>query len=191
MIFLCDVDEVLCDFSTPVLRMAEEMFGVRHPITEWDLFAPFTEEQVHMLRNEISREGFCESLNVVDGAQESVEATRWLGFDVYALTSPWRSRTWSYERMAWLSRYFGIDKDHIISTGAKSLVRGDLFLDDCPDHVMAWHKARTDALHRGMMMHTPFNAHATVADSFRVRTWAQVIDGACQVAHELATGVAS
>lgn len=85
--------------------------------------------------------GFCENIRPQKAAVEAVAKLRELA-DVYVVTSPWDSSpTWMYERLHWVHRHFDIPRGHVIQTGRKHLVRGDIFVDDKPSHVVEWQAA--------------------------------------------------
>jgi 5'(3')-deoxyribonucleotidase len=67
---------------------------------------------------------------------------------VVAVTTRFKpSKTWAFERDAWLSELFGFNTDDdIIYTGAKELVYGDVFVDDKPDNIIKWKKRHPNGL---------------------------------------------
>lgn len=169
-----DSDEVLSAFQEAVLDIASQSFGRRYTVADlkdWDLFSIFNEEETEYLRHEVSRPGFCASLPVLEGAREAVETLRLLG-DVYVVTSPFTSQTWVYERTWWLNKHFGFDRNHVIHTSAKHLVRVDAFLDDRPKNVIDWSREHPKSL--AMLWPLP-NTAGYPMTKYRVEDWPDVI----------------
>lgn len=173
---LVDVDDVLCDFKSPVLALMEELFGLAVDLSKfeaWDLFTVLSPEQQEVLFREISRSGYCYELLPHTGAKEGIENLRQLS-EVVIVTRPFISPTWVYERMRWLIEHFGFDEHTIINTAAKHMVRGDAFLDDNPHNVLRWTEEHPQGV--GMMWATPNTERIPGCDHIRVRTWTEVYD---------------
>ena len=173
---LIDVDEVLADFQTPVLKVMSQLFGSdvrKEHFKTWDIFENLTKEQVQSVFSHINVTGFCSALEPTPGSQDAIEKLKGLG-DVYIVTSPvLSSPTWVHERSEWLWRYFSIPSKHVIHTSAKYLVRGNALLDDRPDHIRNWKTENPEGL--GMMWHIP-NTAELPHDDIRVKSWQEVIE---------------
>lgn len=90
---------------------------------------------------QICKPGFCEDLRPHAKALEAVEQLQSIG-EVFVVTSPWASSpTWMYERMHWVAEHFHIPREHVIQTGRKHLIRGDVFVDDKLEHIVEWSAA--------------------------------------------------
>ena len=174
---LTDVDEVLCDFQSPVFEMAKQIFGKdvgphSYDGTVWDIFAAFTPEETKVLLAECEKPGWCASLKPLPGAQEAVAELR-KHVDLFAVTSPFHSTTWVYERERWLAEHFGFERSQIVHTSAKYLVCGDVLLDDKPDHITAWQAEHPDGL---AMLWPIANTRNLPLDKWRVKDWPDVLD---------------
>ena len=172
--FLFDADEVLLDFQSACFDILRKFNGrvlTAQDYEVWDFFAELTPEETAYIRGEVSKPGFCRHLKPLPGAQAAVEQMREM-VDVYALTSPWDSPTWVYERNESLKEHFAIGRKHVVQTSAKYLVRGDFFLDDNPDHVTHWAEEHPAGV--AMLWHIP-NTRKLGHDHFRVRSWAEVL----------------
>jgi 5'(3')-deoxyribonucleotidase len=99
-------------------------------------------------------------------------------YDVFVVTTPNHSLYWYYERVEWLRKNMGIPPNQVIFTYSKDICEGDFFLDDCPDHVVAWQKAHPKGL--GMMWNSPNNLRLPGYDSIRVGSWGEVLKRAAQ-----------
>jgi len=101
------------------------------------------EEISKMLKVPLSEEGFFLDKPLMPGAKEYfqklINDDR---FDVIILTQPPRRADHSIrEKRIWLQERFpNFDHTNIIFGHRKSLVRGDLLFDDCPDHLLSWKK---------------------------------------------------
>jgi 5'(3')-deoxyribonucleotidase len=189
-VVLLDCDGVLADFITPCLRVIERLTGNRHAhddVDVWDfdrkLIASDTDREAYWAC--ITAPGFCASLEPYSGTPFAVECLRSVA-DVYILTSPMLAPTWAHERQQWLKEHFGVSHKHIISTPAKRLVAGDVFVDDKPEHVEAWSQRWTSGI--GICWAAPYNA--THADAFmdnRTRDWNTVLRVARQAAERSST----
>lgn len=150
---LLDVDGVLADFAGALLLWAGPKYA-REQLIEWDLLKALGLD--HRQRNfdaYAGEPGFCESLQVLDGAREFVESLRAFA-NVVVVTSPYSAaRLWTFERLRWLERHFGITKHDVIFAKRKELVRGDFMVDDRPENVEAFAAAGG----RSLLMSQPWN----------------------------------
>lgn len=95
-------------------------------------YPPEWKERVQAIQAEV---GFFDSLPVIDGAVEGMNALLAAGHDVRICTAPLRmSATCASEKYGWIGRHLGTDwLDRVIVTGDKTLVLGDCLVDDNPD----------------------------------------------------------
>lgn len=140
---LLDVDGVLADFLSTVLRLAG--VGVdKSQIIDWDLrkcLSPAAHRRVTDLLS--FSDSIAKHMDVMPGAQRAVDTIRETGFGVVAVTSPWLSNpTWEHQRRAWLRAKFDIRPENIISTPAKHLVDGAVLVDDKAEAVERWSAVR-------------------------------------------------
>lgn len=148
-VVLLGCDGVLADFITPCLRVIADLTGVQHAhddVDVWDFdrkFLPLAHERA-VYWERITAKGFCASLQPYEGAQRGVERLSGVA-DVYVVTSPMLAPHWAHERQQWLREHFGIEHKRIVSTHAKRLVHGDVFVDDKPEHIDGWRDANGGA----------------------------------------------
>jgi 5'(3')-deoxyribonucleotidase len=140
-IVLLDCDGVLSDFYSgcrAALRARDLHTAADSIRADRSLFGGMTPEAAKVLRDAIEAPGFAAGLEVHAHAQEAVRELSSLCEVVY-VTAPWiGSATWASERAAWLAEHFGARKGQVISTHAKWLVRGDIFVDDHLPNVREW-----------------------------------------------------
>jgi 5'(3')-deoxyribonucleotidase len=171
---LIDVDEVLADFQTPFFEAVHRLFGRKLSAEDcqvWDCFSLLGKDEALAVIAEIEKPGWCTALQPRPGAQEAIKHLRgWM--DIYAVTSPFPSKTWVHEREAWLRQHFDFTGKDIVHTRSKYVVKGDAFLDDNPDHVAHWQDEHSGAV--AMLWHIP-NTRLLGHDDIRVRSWEEVI----------------
>ncbi len=172
---LCDVDGVLCNFTSAALSAMESITGRPLPdnvLEEWDIFRFLAPEEKKILFATIEEKSWCYSLEVLPGAVQGIKDLRKAGFDVYFVTSPWHGRNWAFERTAWLQDYFGAKRSHIVQTDAKYLCTGDIFIDDKYEHVVTWKDHHPYGT--AVLWSAPYNE----LKGFPVRTnsWTQVLE---------------
>lgn len=150
---LLDVDGVLADFAGALLRWAGPQY-TREQLTEWDLMKAIgLEDRQHLFDEYASEPGFCESLQVIDGALGLVDELRRVA-DIVLVTSPYSAaRLWTFERLRWLEKHFGISKHDVIFAKRKYLVKGDIMIDDAPHNIEAF----IDQGGLGLLIDQPWN----------------------------------
>lgn len=163
LLVLLDCDGLLADFVAGYAAAAARVTGRpadRALVDRWDIAAalglsPDERDAVHRM---IRERDWCAALGVLPGAREAVAAIREVA-DVHVVTTPWDgSLFWCGERLAWLREHFGFAPEDVTFTHRKDLVRGDVLVDDKPEHVLAWAKAHPRGA--GMLFDTPQNRHA-------------------------------
>ena len=94
--------------------------------------------------------------------------------DVYAVTAPFKSQTWAFERNESLKEHFGFDKRSIVQTNAKFLIAGDYLLDDCPTYLTEWAAEHPESV--SMLWHLPNTRLLDDPPVYsRVHTWDEVL----------------
>jgi 5'(3')-deoxyribonucleotidase len=191
MIFLCDVDGVLADFTGAIvtaindhLDALAETSAIPIPhksvaeVTEWDI-ASCLDVPASLIYAKAGEPGFCESLKVLPGAVALVETLRLHG-KVYFVTSPiWSAPLWMYERTHWLKKHFDAKPGEVMHTSAKELVRGDMLIDDKPQTVERWAMAQglEPYTNYGVIWNQPYNAKYTIDRRYpvvRAQNWEDV-----------------
>lgn len=193
-IVLLDCDGVLANFIERNLRELADAFGIvrdHDDVTDWRLEASLglTEDQRHHMKAQWSLPGFAASMEPYRGAREGVDGLRAVA-DVYCVTAPmWSSPTWQHERTEWLGRYFGFERDQVVSTAAKHLVNGHVLVDDRVDVLGRWLSTHGSIGWGGQAVawSHKYNESATWY-GLRTNKWADVIGLAQEAARRLRGG---
>jgi 5'(3')-deoxyribonucleotidase len=91
-------------------------------------------DDVDMIRNMINNTHFFEYLPVTPGAQEGVQELIEF-FDVWVCTKPLDANQYCRDdKMKWIKKHFPDLHEKVIMAPKKSLVHGDILLDDAPNH---------------------------------------------------------
>jgi 5'(3')-deoxyribonucleotidase len=185
-VVLLDCDGPLADFHGAYLRAFHEETDLVAPqegIDRWaihectffvDAAKRLGVEPLELRRRvdrHVLRPGFCDSIEPQPNARVIVKQLMELS-DVFVVTSPWNSSvTWMHERHQWLVRKLAIPRGHIIQTGRKHLIRGDVFVDDKPSHVEEWAHQWPNG--RAVLFDMPHNRSE---GSSRRGSWPEVLD---------------
>lgn len=149
---LFDVDGVIADITSDACNWFYEFSGIKIKPEEikslpiLDAVSKFhpdpqKQEEIKIIMNErLSKEGTCTAIQPYPGAQDMMEKLMCDPFvDVRIVTAPLtRSKTWTWERINWLNKHFGIKPNKIYFCDEKYIVHGEMFLDDTPKHVIDW-----------------------------------------------------
>ena len=155
---LVDCDGVLCDFS----RKVAEVAGIEQSaITQWDFAKCMTEAQAERVYDALFDPATWMSMHPTPWAKELIAWLEESHYRVVVVTSPWWMNTethcmgWSETRLIWLTMKLGIPAQDVIMTKDKSLIEGDVFIDDRPSNVEAWKKERV--LPQAWLWDAPYN----------------------------------
>ncbi len=140
LIILVDQDGVLANYQKRLLEIWRE----EHPEKIWIPIEELTEHdtdknyppEYHNLLEEISiRNKFFGSLEPIAGGKVALEHLLALGHDVRICTAPKRNHRYCVpEKFAWVEEHLGKKwAERIILTRDKTLVHGDILIDDKPN----------------------------------------------------------
>lgn len=139
-IILIDQDGVLGNYVARFL----EIWRAEHPEKIWvsledslehDVDKNYPAEYRDIIEEITVREGFFRGIRPIEGAKEALEHMLALGHDVRICTAPKRDHTYCVpEKFAWVEKHFGGHwAQRIILTRDKTLVHGDILIDDKPN----------------------------------------------------------
>lgn len=148
-VVLLDVDGVIADFTSlfgNAVMVANASPRGWNPYgwdpKQWNLARDLglTKEQERTVNSILGMPGLALTMNALSGAVEGVKELISIA-EVYFVTSPLDGNTtWAYDRCSWLCSYFGDVGKNVVSTEHKSLVHGDVFVDDKPENCASWKK---------------------------------------------------
>ena len=140
-IILVDMDSTLCQFVPKLLCLAHEKLGA--PLLDAALLTQFhTEDEFESsLRDHIAalsdEPGFFEDLEPMDGATAAMGEMEEAGYRVFICTAPkkfYNNPHCAGEKHRWVMRHLGRKwTEKIILTRDKTLVFGDVLIDDKPE----------------------------------------------------------
>lgn len=177
-IILLDVDGILADFAGRFRGIANKISGLnlsREEVakSEWRSEKSYPEEFRKEILARTRDEGFCLEMEVLPGAVEGVEALRKMGH-VYAVTAPWKSKTWCSERTSWLAHKLKFHENDVIHAHDKWLIDGDVLIDDKPENILEW--ARRHWPRPALLWDALYNQAVDNEMWVRVYGWSEVLD---------------
>lgn len=137
---LVDMDGVIANWGA---RWDEELDAVgdaarnipRHADqSSFDLNDGRTDGEKAIIASIMKTPGFYRSLEPIEGARLALKQMVKLGHDVRIVTSPWNSNpTCASDKLNWVADHYGPQwAQRVIITTDKTLVRGDILIDDKP-----------------------------------------------------------
>jgi len=165
-VLLLDMDGPLADFDLHFWHRCQEQgftFDVHGPAFQAHRY--FTEHipnraERRKARAMVDQAGWFAELPVTPGAVEGVASLLDAGFDVWVCTKPLEANpTCHSDKAQWIARHFPALTDRLIIAPDKSMVRGDVLLDDAPHP--AWFGR---SAWRPVIFDAPFNRAGDWAD---------------------------
>lgn len=132
----------------------------------WDLKAGRTEDEKRIITEIMRRPRFYAKLKPVPGAREALKALLEQGHDVRIVTAPYITNpTCASDKLNWVLRHLGSGwASRVVMTTDKTVVRGDILIDDKPTVV----GSRAPEWQHVLFGEYPYNIHARGP---RLRTW--------------------
>ena len=140
MIIIVDMDNTLVDFDAGLLaewrRLYPDEFFV--PLEQRTTFHPHRDYPEHLqdkIKTLCHSQGFVRNLPAMPGGIEAVHEMLAKGHDVRFCTSHFEEYTHCiYEKFQWIETHFDASfVNRIILTRDKTLIRGDILIDDKPN----------------------------------------------------------
>ncbi len=140
MIILIDMDDVLADFDREFLNVWKKKYPGKFyiPLEKRSLF--YMKDQYppgvwELVREVYTSPGFIRSLPAVPGGAEAINELSERGFDVFICTSPLSNyENCVLEKYEWVDEHLGRDwTEKLILTRDKTLIKGEILLDDRPE----------------------------------------------------------
>ena len=179
MLLLVDMDGVIADFERGLSEGFREQFPTETYIPLDQIRTFYVEESYpRRLRKPIRKiyhsEGFFANLHPIDGALEALHELQGRDdTDVFICTTPIRSSPFSaQEKLEWVINHLD-DKwaKRLILTGDKTLVRGDVLIDDKPEI-----KGILTPTWEHVLFDQPYNRDVTSKRRLTWNNWREVLD---------------
>lgn len=178
MIILVDMDNTLVDFDAGLLevwcrRYPGEFFVPLHKRTTFHPHNDYPEYLQDKVKEVCHSEGFVRNLPPTPGGIEAVRELLNMGHDVRFCTSHLLTYDPSVlEKFQWVEHHFGpAYVDRIVLTRDKTLVRGDVLIDDKPAITGVANPSWEHILYD-----RPFNRGVTDKRRLNWHTWRTVLD---------------
>ncbi len=177
-IILIDMDGVLADFEKGFLQAWQKKFP-HHPHVPLEERKTFylMESYPGGLEKEIesifSAPGLFENLNIISGGKGALAKMKALGHEVFICTSPFsKYENCILEKYHWVSKNLGYEwTKRIIVVKDKTLIYGDILIDDKPEHSglkkPKWQHVLFDA---------PYNKHIKTKLRITWNNWEEVLN---------------
>ncbi|NJM94364.1 MAG: 5'(3')-deoxyribonucleotidase [Cytophagales bacterium] len=161
MMILIDMDEVLAAFTQKVAETLWRETSYRIDFEEIKgkfLSKALPEELVARVSEYPTRPGFFSDLEVLPGAAQALGCLQ-KKHHLVVVSAALRHPICLYDKVLWLERHFPfLSREQIVFTDNKSLVKGDILIDDHPKHLerfegrrllfSAWHNAHEQRFER-------------------------------------------
>lgn len=173
-IVLVDMDGVLVDFTGGFWQRWADRWPHAPGREDADLTQFYVDDQVPAdwraaARDLVCEAGFFAALPAVGGAVAALSAMLEHGWDVRICTAPILANpTCTSDKLAWVERHLGAGwTERVVVTKDKTLVRGDVLIDDRPQVVGA-----LEPTWRHVLFDATYNAHVTGAAG-RLYRWSE------------------
>ena len=172
MVILCDMDNVISDLSTPWTQALNKRYHRNvavEDINKWHLsnFYPgLTAEQID---EPLHNPDLWSWVKPMEGAQTYLKKLMDEGHEIYIVTaaSP-DSMGPRFEYV--IKRYFPlIDYKHLIMTSNKTMIKGDVLIDDKPANLF-------NGSYRKILFDWPYNRIEMPEDVIRAHNWKEVYE---------------
>ena len=175
---LVDMDGVLADFDRGFLKMWRAQYPDKPyvPIEDRNGFhitEQYPADSKELVRGIYRSPDFYPSLPSIAGGLEAISEMSDRGFDVFICTSllP-HYETCVLEKYQWIERHLGRAwTNRIIITNDKTLVRGDILIDDKPEI-----KGVTTPSWEHVIFDQPYNRHISTKRRLNWQNWRAVLN---------------
>lgn len=177
---LLDIDGPLAGFDEHLFALSQKhgwefkdgIFERAHQKSRYLTDDMANSQHRRMARDLCEAAGWFRSLPVIAGAQEGVDEMLTRGWCVFLCTKPLAANpTCRDEKYAWVCEHFPALKDRLIITPDKSIVYGDVLLDDAIK--ISWIQ---DAFWEPVVFDAPFNREGSIWANLPRFVWGEPVD---------------
>lgn len=178
MIILVDMDDVIADFNKGFLDKWKEKYPDKpyvplEEITTFHFEESYPEELRPLIKDIYRAPGFIKSLEPMEGGLEALKELEKLVDNVFICTSPLKSYTnCVLEKYEWVDMYLGKEwVNKIVLTRDKTLVNGDILIDDNPKI-----KGALTPKWEHVLYSQPYNKNETSKRRLTWKNWKEVLE---------------
>lgn len=177
MRILIDMDGTIEDLCSAWIAELNKRHGTDVKFSDidcWDIttkYPTITKEEVY---DPLLSEEFWKTVKPIDGAVEYVKRIIDDGHDVYIVTASY-PETIAYKYSHVICKYFPyIKPEQIVVTSNKSIINGDILIDDAPHNFKDWR-------HIGILVDAPYNKWFNESKDAIVRadSWKKIYIDVC------------
>lgn len=177
MLILIDMDDVLSDFDGEFYRRWNQVYPDKH-ITPPDKRTKFylsdesPEGYIEFIRNIYTAPGFIKSLPEIPGSIDGVKDIASRGHTVFICTTPLNAyQNCVKEKYEWIEEHLGFEwTKKLILTKDKTIVQGDILIDDKPEVVGA-----AKPVWEHIVFDKPYNKHTNHTKRMTWKNWKSVL----------------
>lgn len=177
-IILVDMDDVLADFEARFLEDWRNKFPCHFyvPIEKRKTFHiedDYPSELKKEVKSIFSAPGFFKNLNIISGAKEALAKMEALGHQVFICTSPISIyENCVLEKYHWIAKNLGHEwTKKIIMTKDKTLIYGNILIDDKPEHT-----GLRKPVWKHVLFDAPYNKHIKTKLRITWDNWEKILD---------------
>ena len=177
-IILVDMDGVLANFEKGFLDAWRKKFPQNS-------YIPLEKRKTFRVRdnypNEVKKEvegiyttsGFFQNLGVIRGGKEALAKIQALGHEIFICTSPIsKYENCVLEKYHWVAQNFGYEwTKKIIVARDKTLIHGDILIDDKPEHI-----GLKKPVWKHVLFETPYNKHVKTKLRITWDNWEKILN---------------
>lgn len=174
MVFAVDVDNTICNLQEVVTSLFNQRYGTNYSLddfTEYNVENSLSVKEAVAMKEMYGEYGIYDNVRPIDGAQDALQKLINAGHSVYLVTDAIPKNY--NEKIAWINHYFPfIDVAHVIAMKHKWLLRVDVMIDDCLDHILA------RPYYDRIVFDHPWNrnVHDEVYGIHRCSSWNEIMD---------------
>lgn len=173
MIVLSDLDGVGADwdegFDGDIINNWSHVPGIplKHERKSFNFYDGQPQDVVDAIRAIMDRPRFYAELAPIEGWVDAMHGIKEAGHEVFIVTSPWLTNpTCAQDKFDWVALHLGEDwRERVIITKDKTLVHGDILVDDKPEihgcRIPSWEQVLFDQ---------PYNQHVF---KHRLMNWSE------------------
>ena len=170
---LLDCDDTISIFMETCINKYNEIYGTNHSIEEiddWYIDGIFE----HDLWSIFDKTDILQHMPVKSGALDTIKKWYDMGHRIVIVTGITSAKAYA-DKMKWI-KLVGLEPYiyDVIPTRHKELINGDMLIDDNPEYLREWRKARGNTNKPCLLMTANHNKNKEHNDLIRVNNWKEI-----------------